>query len=101
MTQHKTEVDEVRQALKEYCAQLYQAFDWYCADGVAADATKPVDEENDDFYQIDLPSFIQFCRDARITDEETCTEEAITETFEWANKENSADLQDKLALGLG
>ena len=62
---NKTEVDEVRQALKQYCAHLYQAFDWYCADGVAADPTKPVDEEKDDFYQIDLPSFLQFCREAR------------------------------------
>ena len=33
----------------------------------------------DDFYQIELPAFIQFCRDARITDEDTCTEESITE----------------------
>ena len=37
---------------------------------------------------------------ARIIDDDTCTVESINETFEWANKENSADLQDKLTLGL-
>ena len=38
---------------------------------------------------------------ARIIDDDTCTVESINETFEWANKENSADLQDKLAGQLG
>lgn len=42
-----------------------------------------------------------FCRQAGIVDEGTCSLREIEETFVWANKENGADLQDKLAGQLG
>lgn len=60
-----SEMDEVRQVLKQHCAQLYQAFDWYCAEGVAAAPATPLSGARDDFFQIDLPSFVQLCREAR------------------------------------